>query len=202
MLASLASLFHIETLAFQYNGALRTQPPRLGSARDEWFRASEGSIHFLFAYDPSRSRLFLHFFRAGFFGVFLVRGGRWVSYGWCTPPGIGRPPHLPRWAGKLSAFWIFYCHTREGFRCQGNYKRVLAQIVYLAGLRARHPLIFCDTLPDNFASRNALLQSGFTPAGVITSCRPFPGLFLRSRWERSQPHLPVLQELDLQRSAS
>ena len=202
MLAGLATLFHIETLAYQFRAAPRTHPPRLGLAHDQWFRASEGSIHFLFSADPARRRLFLHFFRCGFFGVFLVRAGRWIGYGWCTPPGIGRPPHLPRWAGSLGAYWIFYCHTREGFRCQGNYKRVLAQIVYLAGLRTRNPLILCDTLPHNFASRNALLQSGFAPAGVITSCRPLPGLFLNSRWERSQPHLPAMAEFDLQRSAS
>ncbi len=195
MLSSLASMFRIEALVYQFTGFRKKQaPPAAGVARGVFFRASESSIHFLFSEDGSRRGLFLRFLRAGFSGVFLVRNGKWISYGWYTPPGTGRPPHLPQWASQLGAYWIFYCHTREEFRNQGNYKRLVGQVVRTINARDDAAWILCDTIPDNFASRRAVLQSGFTPAGVLTSYHPLPGVFLQSRWDRQKEHQPPLEQ--------
>ncbi len=193
MLSGLASMFRIETLVYQFIGFRKKQVPVPGVGRGVFFRASESSIHFLFSEDAIRRRLFLRFLRDGFSGVFLVRNGRWVSYGWYTSPGAGRPPHLPPWAGQMGAYWIFHCRTREEYRNQGNYKRLLAQIAQLINVRDDAAWVLCDTLPDNFASRSAVLQSGFRPAGVLTSYCPVPGVFLKSLWDRQREHFPPLE---------
>lgn len=190
MLANLASKFRIRSLVYRCTANEMSRRRELHSRCDTWIRASESAVEVLFGDDPARRGRFLRFVRAGFPGLFLVRNGEWVSYGWVTAPGAGRPRHLPRWAGKLGAWWIFYCHTREEFRGQGNYKRLLAQLVAL--IRARDPaaLILCDTLPENFASRSAVLQSGFVPAGEMVWYRPLPGIAAGGSWLPNQMHQP------------
>lgn len=184
--------FRIETLVYQFTGPLDQQwldsPPEL-----KWVPACGLSVRRLFRDDPARTRTFLQFLRSGCFGYFLERDGQWITYGWSMQPGSAHPPHLPQWTSDLGACWIYYCHTREEFRGQGHYKRLLARLVAGAHERASHPLVLCDTLPDNIASRRAVLQSGFAPRGVLTTYRPVRGMIVGGRWRRNDPHVPRIE---------
>jgi hypothetical protein len=161
-----------------------------------WVEASEASVCALFASDPGRRRRFLHFLRAGTMGIFLVRSGRWITYGWSTLPGLYAPPHLPRWTRGLNAYWIFYCHTREEFRGQGHFKHLLARLVDAAYAREPHPLVLCDTLPGNFASRSVALQIGFVPVGVLRAYRVgvpgLGGIAMGGAWRTEEAHRPQM----------
>lgn len=184
--------FRIENLVFQFAGRFDYRWLDERGPEGMWMPACDVSVRRLFSQDASRYRKFLRFLRAGCFGYFLERDGQWIAYGWCTQPGSGYPPHLPRWSGKLGAFWIFYCHTREEFRGQGHYQRLLARLVAGARERAEDPLLLCDTLPENFASRSAVLKSGFAPMGVLTAYRPVRGVTVGGGWRRDRVHLPRL----------
>lgn len=184
--------FRIETLVYQFTGPV-DHPWFELSPEFRWVPACGLSVRRLFDDDAARSRKFLQFLQSGCFGYFLERGGQWITYGWCTQPRTMPPPHLPLWAGDLGAYWIFYCHTREEFREQGHYKRLLARLVAGAHERASHPQVLCDTLPENFASRNAVLQSGFVPSGVVTAYGPGGGLIFGGSWRRNQPHEPRIE---------
>jgi len=186
----------IQTLVYEFAGGSSLSHLPAGSLEDNWREASENSINLLFSRDPERHRSFLHFLRSGAWGLFLARDGQWICYGWCAPPQILNPPHLPGWARSLGAHWIFYCHTREEFRRQGNYRRLLARLVDLVRSRTENPLILCDTLPDNFASRSVVLQSGFAARGVIDAYHLrvplLGGLTIGGHWQQKQPHRPSM----------
>jgi hypothetical protein len=159
--------------------------------------ASATSINLLFARDSNRFKSFRRFLRAGAWGIFLARDDQWVSYGWCAPATIAHPPHLPRWSRSVGAHWIFYCHTRRQFRGQGCYKRLLRQIVNRVEVGAdgtQAPLILCDTLPDNFASRWAVMQAGFVPKGIVTAYHfgvpRLGGVSVGGGWDRDREHMP------------
>lgn len=181
--------FRVETLVYQFSGPLGHQWSDC-SAEFRWVPACDLSVRRLFEDDAARSRKFLQFLHSGCFGFFLERSGQWITYGWCTQPGSIPPPHLPAWTVGLGAYWIFYCHTREEFRDQGHYRRLLARLVGGAYERATNPLVLCDTLPENLASRRAVLQAGFAPHGVLTAYQPVNGLILGGRWRRDEPHVP------------
>lgn len=183
--------FRIKTLVYQFAG-----PPDHqwfdSSPEFRWVPACTLSVRRLFRDDAARSRKFLHFLHSGCFGYFLERDGQWITYGWSTQPGCMQPPHLPLWIRRLGAHWIFYCHTREEFRSQGHYRRLLGRLVAGAYERASNPLLLCDTLPENVASRRAVLQAGFAPRGVLTAYRPVRGMVVGGSWRRDEAHVPRL----------
>jgi len=191
-LSRLAARFQVETLVYEFNGPLERQWFDYRSPEETLVPACDLSVRRLFGHDEARSRKFLDFLRSGFFGYFLERGGQWITYGWCTQPGASAPPHLPRWAGELGAYWIFYCHTHEQFRGQGHFKRLLTRLVAEARQRTENARVLCDTLPGNFASRCAALRTGFSPAGVLTTYRPMRGLIVGGSWRRDESHIPRL----------
>lgn len=193
MSSNLVSKFRVETLVYQFTGPEKTSWLERDSQEERWIHASENSIRWLFRADPSRRRKFLRFLRAGYFGLFLVRNGEWVSHGWITQPrNRAYPPHLPRRVSDLGAYWIFYCHTRKPFRNQGIQKRLIAQFVNLVRTRQPDGMVVCDVLPNNIPSIRAAIQSGFIPFGVVVTYRlwvPFAGgLILGGEWLRDQPH--------------
>jgi RimJ/RimL family protein N-acetyltransferase len=195
MLPIILSKFRFKSLVYYQNGPIDSSSLDAGSSSDQWVLASESSINQLFASDRSRRRRFLRFLRSGGLGLFLVRNGEWISYGWTAQPhSKGIPPHLPRWVLHLGNNWIFYCHTREAFRGQGIYKRLIAQLVSHISARTPDAVIFLDTAPNNVQSNRAVIRTGFSPSGVIVTYKlwvPFVGsLALGGRWLREQPHFP------------
>ena len=184
--------FRFETLVFQFTGS--PDHPWFDCGPEfKWVPACTLSVRRLFRDDAERSRKFLHFLHTGCFGYFLERDGQWITYGWSTQPGGMQPPHLPAWTRRLGAYWIFYCSTREEFRCQGHYKRLQSRLVAGACERTARPKVLCDTLPDNVASRRALLQAGFAPSGVLSAYRPVPGIVFGGSWRRDQAHAPRIE---------
>lgn len=191
LLSRLVEPFRIDTLVYRFEGPLEFQWSDRISTGERWVPACDLSVRRYFGADELRCRKFLRFLRSGCFGYFLERGGKWISYGWCTQPdSAAPPPHLPRWTARLGAYWIFYCQTQEEHRNRGHYQRLLARLVAGARERASNPLVLCDTLPENFASRAAVLHTGFVPVGVLTTYRPVPGLVLGGDWRRDEKHLP------------
>lgn len=189
-LSRLVEPFRVETLVYRFEGPLELQWADRGLPGERWVPACDLSVHRYFAADEARCRKFLRFLRSDCFGYFLERGGEWITYGWCTQPESAAPPHLPGWIARLGAYWIFYCHTREEYRNRGYYKRLLARLAAGAHERRSNPLVLCDTLPDNFASRIAVLQAGFAPVGVLTTYRPVPGIVVGGDWRRDETHVP------------
>lgn len=192
LLNRLAAPFRIETLVYQFTGPLGHQWFD-DSPEFRWVPACCLSIRRLFRDDAVRSRKFLDFLDAGCFGYFLERDGQWVTYGWSTQPKSMQPAHLPLWVADFEAYWIFYCRTREEFRGQGHYKRLLARLVAGAYERAASPLVLCDTMPDNSVSRRAVLRAGFSPRGVLSTYRPLPGMIVGGRWRRDEAHAPRIE---------
>ena len=150
------------------------------------------SIRSLFATDLKRMKRFLHFVDAGFSGLFLLQGEQCVSYGWYSSPGSATPHHLPRWVKHFDSFWIFHCHTREGFRGRGCFTKLLRHLIEM--LRSKHsmPLIHADTRLENTISQHAILSAGFNPCGHITTYQlwvPRIGsLVIYGTWQLQEAH--------------
>jgi hypothetical protein len=114
-----------------------------------------------------QAELFPAWLDAGYRGLALMRDGTWVSYGWLATPSSPPAVHLPSWtAGR---FWIFNCRTRTELRGQGNYQRMLVELVRLAGRLGSQEgdEIFVDSLSSNAASVRAIERVGFAAAGKI-----------------------------------
>jgi len=182
-----------KTLVFRYGGTgeARTRTED-GPASDEWVTADSQSVNSLFERDRGLAERFRHFLKAGCLGVFLVRDRQWISYGWSSQPGHGHPPHLSQRVSAAGAYWIFFCHTREGFRGQGVYRRLLHRIVVLVIGREPAATIYVDAYAGNTPSRQAILSVGFSPGGVMTTYKlwlPRVGSFvLASYWRRNETH--------------
>jgi len=164
-----------------------------------WQLASPATVQAFFGDDPGRVRRFQSYLRAQYLGVFLIRGGQWICYGWCSQPqGVG-PPHLPRWCGRLRAYWIFGCHTHTSFRNRGFYKQLLCELTRLIRQREMRAEIFIDTHINNAASRKGILASGFEPRGVATTYRgwaPLMGSYvLAGKWRRQEAHPEIGVEI-------
>ena len=153
--------------------------------------AGPKEIEFFFGKDGNRARAFRRFLAGGNFGMVLANENEWVAYGWATLPGRGCAPHLPSWVRSLNAYWIFHCHTKEKFRGRGIYKYLLGELVSFAH-RLGPGDVYIDALPENTASRRAIVASGFVPSGVTETFKlwlPRIGsLILRGSWSRQQPH--------------
>lgn len=179
--------FVARTLVFRCigGGARETRPDC------EVMVADAQQIDSFFSRDRNRARRFEKFLAAGNLGLFLVSGGEWIAYGWATLPGRGCPPHLPSWTASMDAYWIFHCHTREKFRGRGFYKHLLGQLVSFAH-RLGPGDVFIDALPENSASRRAILACGFVPSGVTETFKlwmPRVGsLVLSGSWSPELPH--------------
>lgn len=162
------------------------------SDEDDWQIASCRGIQSVFRDDLIRATRFRQYLEAKHTGLLLARGGKWIAYGWISPPGGSNPPHLPRWTGTLEAPWIFGCHTREGYRRQGIYKRLLARLVGLATQEGISTKIYIDTHADNIPSRLAIVGAGFRPVGIFSTYRfwtPVAGTrIVGGRWRIEQPH--------------
>lgn len=189
-LAGIAAAFTSRTLVFRFDPAVAIAPLPGDNPADQWLIADRENIDRYFTHQPQRNR-FLGFLRSGSQGIFLVRDAEWIAHVWCVRPG-GHPPHLPRSAGRLGAWWLFYGHTRERYRGHGLYKRILRRAVQLIRAQDSNAVILGDTIIDNTPSQRALLHTGFLPSGIFLTRRlsvPRLGsLPLFGRWERTAPH--------------
>jgi Acetyltransferase (GNAT) family len=183
--------FITKTLVYEYAGEAGARPPGF-KPQDEWRIADPALIDATFRDDTDRTRRFQRYLRSRHAGLILVRSGAWISYGWCSSPQAAAPPHLPAWASRQGAYWIFGCHTHERYRCRGIYKQLLARLIALVFGREPSSTICIDTHAENIASRRAIAASGFRPCGVFSTCRiwaPFMGpRIIRGRWRREEPH--------------
>lgn len=196
----IASIIRAKTLVYRFAGPPERWRVESRTAQEAWIRASQSSIALLFVADSCRRRRFLRFLRSGFLGYFLVREGQWIGYGWCAPPGSGRPPHLPRWAGGVGAYWVFDCCAREGTCAQESHAHLLTHLVTFAYARESNPLLLCEMQPENLVWRHAALQAGFTPLGILTAYRVWiPGfgcVALGGVWRRDAAHSPEVAPLE------
>lgn len=183
--------FISKTVVYDYAGG----PAPLTPGDDGWKIATAPEISAAFSDDPIRKLRFQKYIEARHTGLVLMRGGRWISYGWCSTPQSPAPPHLPRSVGTLGAHWIFGCHTYSAFRRQGIYKELLARLVAVARTLQPSAKIYIDTHPENVASRRAILASGFKPCGVFATFRVWAPLVgsqvVGGRWRKDEPH-PML----------
>lgn len=183
--------FITKTVVYEHAGAFAS----FLSGVDEWRIADAREIRSVFCDDPERYDRFQRYLAAGHTGLLLVRGGRWISYGWCSNPQSQAPPHLPRWVGALGVHWIFGCHTYSPFRHRGIYKELLARLIALARKKQISAKIYIDTHADNIASRRGILASSFQPCGVISTYRVWAPVIgsqiVGGRWRNDEPH-PLL----------
>jgi RimJ/RimL family protein N-acetyltransferase len=160
-------------------------------------RADSNSIEKLFADEPDLQRRFHDFVAQGQEGVFLLRDGHWASYGWFSRPGGAPPGHLPAWVANQHGCWIFFCHTREAFRGQGLFRRLLRHMVSRIAREGIAPVVYIDALTTNTPSRRAILSAGFTPWGVLTTRQLWlPGIgstLISSSWRIEEAHPPLLE---------
>lgn len=92
-----------KTLVYEYAGLVDSRDSDFGWG-DGWQIADPEIVASLFRGDPRRERSFRQFLDAQHSGLILVRGGRWVAYGWCcNPRGVGSsaPTALDRYAGSV-----------------------------------------------------------------------------------------------------
>jgi hypothetical protein len=190
-LGSVGTRFVCNTLVFQHVTPQHTTNAAAPVPGATWHLADPASIRGVFAYDPKRRNLFLHFLQSGCLGLLLLLNNEWIAYGWTTQPKSGRPHHLPHWAERLGASWIFYCHTKVSFCGLGIYKPLFAHIVALARESGSRP-VYIDALPEDVTSRRAILASGFSPCGVTTTFKLWlPGIAsipLAGSWSIDTPH--------------
>jgi len=194
MLGRISQRYRVDTLVYRRDGQIDNSWLATGSA-ESWIPASESAIEWLFGSDRSRRRRFLHFLRSGGLGVFLVRNGQWVSYGWSTQPGNKvHPPHLACQVCCVNAYWIFYCHIRDVFRGQGIFKHLITRLVSLIHARNPDAEILFDAHPDNVPSHRTAVRCGFMPSGVMVTYKlwipPMGSLVLGGKWLHQRPHFP------------
>ncbi len=190
--------FVTRTLVYEYATAGTDVSAPVGPSDEDWRFATREEVESVFRDDPERIRRFHSYLNARHSGLLLLRGGKWVSYGWCRAPRCSGPPHLPKSMDLLGAYWIFGCHTHRSFRGQGIYKALLARLIALAVKKGPSSKIFIDTHAENTASRCAILGSGFEPCGVILTFRlwsPFGGAHIvGGSWRRDAPHPNLARE--------
>ena len=201
---SLFDRFRTKIVVYQYGvSAARADAEILNE--DRWVPIDQCSVRSLLAQERTLVRRFLRLLGRGFAGVFLVRGGRWISYVWISEPGRAAPVHLQRWIKPRDSYWILEGHTREEFRGRGYFSRALEHVVKDIQSKSHAPLIYVDARAENIASRRAILSAGFSPSGVITTYQlwlPWLGsCVIRSSWRRQMNHpnlgvspAPVLAE--------
>ena len=149
--------------------------------------ASVDSVCRLFNDDAHRRSVFLSFLRRGIRGVFFHEGSSWWTYAWTSRPSTAGPGHLPRWAGRLDAYWIFYCRTRQAHRGRGFYGAAMGRLIARARREDPQAEIYIDTTVGNRPSRRAILKAGFQPRGVALVL-DIPGLRPRGIWLKGRPH--------------
>lgn len=185
------SKFRTKTLVFRY-AASQERLEEDCAAGDSWVVANAEHVTSLFRDNERLRARFTRFLKRGFICLFLVRTREWIAYGWATQPGRDRPPHLPRWVERTGGYWMFFCHTREGFRGQGIYGQLLRRIVAIVASQDPSATIYVDAYPENIPSRSAIVSAGFVPAGVTTTYKlwlPRIGsLALAGRWRRNENH--------------
>lgn len=191
-LHQLAWRFRATTLVFE-NGQVVAPDPTPNVS--EWIDADHQSVNSLFADYPIHRKIFSRFLDDSFIGLFLVHRDHWISYGWSSQPGQKQPPHLPPWVSHLSAYWVFYCHTKEEFRGRGFYKQLLARMVDKARHCEPNPTVYVDAFTANTASRRSIVSAGFNPAGVLTTYKfwvpRIAQIAVAGSWRRQQQHPPL-----------
>jgi hypothetical protein len=163
--------FTTQTLVWEYTAtAPRIIPADPVHIEDEWLPADPATIlrYFSAQSDARLKTRFLDFLGSGSMGIIVIRHGQWIAYGWASRPGRSRPPHMPRSAAHLGAYWFFYFHTRQDLRGQGILKLLIPRTTQYIFSEDQHPLILSDTLPENIAPQRGLLASGFHPKGIYT----------------------------------
>ncbi|MGH9687668.1 MAG: GNAT family N-acetyltransferase [Candidatus Acidiferrales bacterium] len=192
--------FVTRTLVYEYASAGTDVSAPVGLDGDDWRFATREAVESVFRDDPERICRFRSYLNARHTGHLLLRGGRWVSYGWCRAPRCPGPPHLPRSTDLLGAYWIFGCHTHRAHRRQGIYKQLLVRLIAQAGGKGPSPKIYIDTHAENTPSRCAILGSGFRPCGIFLTYRvwsPFGGAHIvGGSWRRDAPHPNLEREVD------
>ena len=164
------------------NWGLRREPPGLSASR-----ASVETVCRLFCDDALRRTASLNFLRRGMWGVLFHQGDAWQTYAWMSRPSTAGPGHLPAWAGRLGAYWIFYCRTREAYRGQGLYGAAMDRLAALARAEDPDATIYIDTSTSNTPSRRAILRAGFLPCGTALVL-DVPGIRPRGIWLRGREH--------------
>ena len=193
-LPHLVSRFRSKLTVFRHADA-GSDPAVTHPAGETWVLADPAGIDALFARDAALRKHFRRFLEAGCIGVFLTRDEQWVSYGWISTPDGWVPPHLPRWVARLGGYWFFHGHTKQAFRGQGCFKRLLARRVAVIKERDPEGAIYVDTDVSKFASRRALQSVGFRACGVLITYKLWvPRLgsrVLYGSWSRNETHPPV-----------
>jgi hypothetical protein len=194
LLASLIARLTTQTLVFQFNSDALCAPHDTDTPSDEWLIADPENTPRFFSSttDQRLQKRFLGFLRSGSLGMYVLRHGEWAAYGWASQPMRSHPPHMPRSAARLGAYWFHYFHTRQNLRGQGILKCLIPRILQLIHTQDPHPLVLADTLPDNLVPQRGLLTSGFTPRGTYTiRSIPVPGLGtlpITGYWNPYAPH--------------
>jgi GNAT superfamily N-acetyltransferase len=145
-----------------------------------------------FADDRNRGRTFRGFLDQGFKGVLVHDRAGWVGYGWLATPDTPGPPHLPPWLFTGKPNWLFYAHTRDGFRGKGVHKAMIGKrLEFAAEGQTWRESVYSDTDFHNLASRRALLSMGFQPRGAVTCLTlplPISGRPVLGWWDPDAPH--------------
>lgn len=170
-----------------------TGPLTLPGLNSKPFEASDLATYF--EGDELRLSTFESFLSQGFQGVLVHDGPLWAGYGWVTGPDGPCPPHLPAWIRASHPRWLFYAHTREGYRGRGIQKAMVRQRLQLiTPPEGRSGRVYADTWQGNIPSRRALTSVGFQPAGTMVQFElsmPFLGVRPFCWWGQHSPHPPL-----------
>jgi GNAT superfamily N-acetyltransferase len=143
--------------------------------------------------DPRRERMLAIYLERGYTGVLTRNGAEAAAFGWLSEPSQAGPFHLAESIQRLPNYWIFNCWTAPAARGRGLFKVIVATLCNEARARmnGEPDAVFIDTTADNLPARRAILDSGFQPAGVVTTCIlgiPRVRWWKWSRWDRSLSH--------------
>lgn len=179
-------------LVFQLSNDLRKDASELAPPFN-WVAASPNNIIQHFNEEPLKTT-FLQFLKKDFYGVLILENSNWVAYGWMSCPSTLGPIHLSSQIQRLNVFWIFYCHTKESFRGQGLYKRILKLLIQQAFRESKEAEIYIDTQGNNIAARKAIVSVGFEPKGIINTYKlgiPKLKSWNVGKWNTEVAHPPL-----------
>lgn len=159
----------------------------------EHTRASRESVLRFLADDKSRRKTFGDHLDRGYVGQFLHYGDQWVNYVWMSTPDTPPPLHVPRHFGGLSAFWLFYGHTRANCRGQKLHEIALRHLCCDVREANDKANVIADCEADNIPTRKILLRMGFVEKGIIGTMGVPRLRLLRGGWHRDLGHPPMAQ---------
>jgi RimJ/RimL family protein N-acetyltransferase len=153
---------------------------------------TEVTVQTLFGRDASNRNRFARLVKNGGTGVVIRDDEQWLAYGWIANDAGSAPSHLPASLITRSGRWIHACHTREGYRGKGLYKRLLIRLTSnQGGVDGDSPDVFIDAAPDNVPAIRAIRAVGFEEDGrirVLYVRRPRVRIPVYVRWFRTERH--------------